>query len=81
MPGGVARFANHSCEPNTSRSINEAGHVRLRALRDIEAGEELFTSYVDADGLSVDQRRTALMAKYAFVCDCPRCTREEAAAC
>ena len=42
--GNVARYINHSCDPNCEAVI-ERGHVYIHALRDIEAGEELGYDY------------------------------------
>ena len=42
--GNVARFINHSCDPNCE-SVIERGHVYIHALRDIEPGEELAYDY------------------------------------
>lgn len=42
--GNVARFINHSCDPNCEAVI-ERGHVYIHALRDIEPGEELGYDY------------------------------------
>ncbi|MEW5742525.1 MAG: SET domain-containing protein-lysine N-methyltransferase [Myxococcota bacterium] len=43
------RWVNHSCEPNVvvEAGLTRAGHgwAQLQALRDIEAGEELFYDY------------------------------------
>ncbi|ORX76461.1 SET domain-containing protein, partial [Anaeromyces robustus] len=46
--GNVARFANHSCDPNCCIErwiVNNEIRVGLFALRDIKAGEELFYDY------------------------------------
>lgn len=43
-PGNVARFANHSCEPNCE-AVNYRGRIWFVALRDIEPGEELTFDY------------------------------------
>lgn len=46
--GSLARFVNHSCDPNcVSRIISHAGSkkVVLYAKRDIAAGEELSYDY------------------------------------
>jgi len=40
----IARYINHSCKPNCEAEI-VAGRVFLRALRRIEAGEELSYDY------------------------------------
>ena len=50
--------------------------VRLEALRDIEAGEELTMSYID-EGESLEERKVAL-ASYGFVCGCDKCVGEGA---
>jgi hypothetical protein len=44
QPENVARFANHSCEPNCE-IIAESDNLRLRTLRPIAAGEELTFDY------------------------------------
>jgi hypothetical protein len=46
--GSIARFANHSCNPNCSMerwTVNDETRVGLFALRNIEAGEELLYDY------------------------------------
>lgn len=50
--GNIARFMNHSCAPNC-RSVTIAGHVWLRAIRDIAEGDELTFDY----GYAYDQWR------------------------
>ena len=44
LPGNVARFANHSCEPNCE-AVNYRGQIWFVAVRDIEPGEELTFDY------------------------------------
>ncbi len=46
--------------------------VQLIPLRDIQEGEELFSSYV-VPTVSVDARRAKLKEDYFFECNCPRC--------
>lgn len=41
---GSASLVNHCCEPNCQAEEHD-GHVWIRALRDIEAGEELTLDY------------------------------------
>ncbi|MEM0965068.1 MAG: SET domain-containing protein-lysine N-methyltransferase [Verrucomicrobiota bacterium] len=43
-PGNVARFANHSCEPNCE-AVNYRGRIWFVALREILPGEELTFDY------------------------------------
>lgn len=69
---------NHDCAPNTSvRHLDQRralARVTVRALADIEPGQELLITYVDpATGYA--ERRTALEA-WGFVCQCARCTEE-----
>lgn len=40
----LARFGNHSCDPNTETQILD-GHIWVIALRDIEEGEEITYDY------------------------------------
>lgn len=42
--GNIARFANHSCEPNCE-AVNDRGRIWLVARRAIAAGEELTFDY------------------------------------
>ena len=46
---GVAMFLNHSCAPNCETDEND-GHVWVRAIRHIAAGEELVYDYNLYDG-------------------------------
>ena len=47
--GGLARFINHSCDPNCVTSIvaspDGRKHILINAKRGIAAGEELFYDY------------------------------------
>ena len=68
---------NHACEPSVVtryRSWKGATMMRVEALRDIEAGEELTVSYVD-EAQPLAARRAAL-ASYRFECRCAKCERE-----
>jgi SET domain-containing protein len=40
----IARYINHSCEPNCEADIHD-DHILISALRDIDAGEELTLDY------------------------------------
>ncbi|KAJ1490291.1 hypothetical protein T484DRAFT_1884369, partial [Baffinella frigidus] len=52
--GNVARFVNHSCDPNLTMLCVRTGPARPRiamfASRDVSPGEELSISYGDAPG-------------------------------
>lgn len=63
--GNVARFINHSCEPNCEAFEHEDGRVYLYAMQPIAAGEELSYNYA----LVYDGRHTAAV-KRAFACRC-----------
>lgn len=46
--GGLARYINHSCDPNCYTRITEVAgrkHIVINAKRRIEAGEELCYDY------------------------------------
>lgn len=70
-------LCNHACVPSVVtrfRSWKGATLVRVEALRDIPAGEELTLSYVD-EGESLEDRTRAL-APYGFKCQCSKCLEE-----
>ena len=66
-------MVNHSCVPNCQQIIHN-GSCQLRALRDIEADEELSFSYValntEATGLDSSD---VIEDQWEFTCTCPRC--------
>ncbi|KAJ6578825.1 hypothetical protein DFH09DRAFT_1148416 [Mycena vulgaris] len=69
---------NHACAPNVSvRHLDQRralSRITVKALADIEPGQELLITYVNpAAGYS--ERRTALEA-WGFVCQCARCAEE-----
>ena len=67
--GNSAKWINHSCDPNLEAE-QDGNRVFLKALRDIEPGEELFFDY----GLVIDARLTAKLKKeYACWCGSPKC--------
>jgi hypothetical protein len=47
---GMAMYLNHSCAPNCETEEDEDEHVWIRAIRDIEPGEELVYDYYLYDG-------------------------------
>ena len=69
--GTDARWINHSCAPNCETQENSAGtRVHVIALRDIQAGEELFYDY----GLIMDGKLTKKLQKqYQCLCGNPEC--------
>lgn len=67
--GNAARWINHSCEPNCVAD-EEKGRIFIKALRNIQAGEELFYDY----GLVIEARYTAkLKAQYPCWCGAQGC--------
>jgi uncharacterized protein len=67
--GNSARWINHSCAPNCEAEEID-GHVYIDAMRDIEAGEELFYDY----GLVIDARQTkTLKREYECRCGARKC--------
>ncbi|SAL86135.1 nuclear protein SET [Caballeronia choica] len=67
--GNSARWLNHSCAPNCEAE-QRGNRVFIRAIRDIEAGGELFIDYQ----LTVGGRLTAAVKRvYACRCVSRRC--------
>jgi SET domain-containing protein len=67
--GNAARWINHACTPNCEADETD-GRVFIKALRDIQPGEELFYDY----GLVIDDRYTPKLKKqFACRCGTPDC--------
>ena len=62
--GNDARWINHSCDPNCE-AIEEDDRIFIYAMRDIQAGEELFYDYA----LEIDEPITE-QSKKKFACHC-----------
>jgi Proteins containing SET domain len=62
--GNDARWINHGCDPNCE-SVEEDDRIFIDAIRDIEAGEELFYDYA----LEIDEPITG-ESKKKFACHC-----------
>eukprot|EP00933_Yihiella_yeosuensis_P045152 TRINITY_DN40477_c0_g1_i1.p1 TRINITY_DN40477_c0_g1~~TRINITY_DN40477_c0_g1_i1.p1 ORF type:complete len:357 (-),score=91.22 TRINITY_DN40477_c0_g1_i1:140-1210(-) len=82
VPGGgkavyaTASKANHSCHPNAAFRIEHLPlrELRLVALRDIQAGEEVLVSYLqEEDLLKPRRRRRKQLRNWGFTCCCRRC--------
>ncbi|PAN47382.1 hypothetical protein PAHAL_9G253900 [Panicum hallii] len=65
-------FYNHDCDPNTHIVWLENVDVKLKALRDIEEGEELRICYIDTS-MDVNARQKILADGFGFECHCLRC--------
>lgn len=67
--GNSAKWINHACEPNLEAK-QDGYRVFVKALRDIDVGEELFFDY----GLIIDARLTPKLKKeYACLCGARSC--------
>jgi hypothetical protein len=68
--GNAAKWINHACGPNCEADETDDGRVFIKALRDIEPGEELNYDY----GLIVEGRVSKKLKKeYACRCGTPEC--------
>ncbi|XP_058203426.1 histone-lysine N-methyltransferase ATXR4-like [Rhododendron vialii] len=65
-------FYNHDCDPNAHIVWIENSDATVKALRDIEAGEELRICYIDAS-MEHDARQTLLSEGFGFRCQCLGC--------
>ncbi|KAJ5178575.1 uncharacterized protein N7500_001274 [Penicillium coprophilum] len=64
-----SRF-NHSCLPNARAPITPGPFIEFYAIKDIEAGEEIYFCYnAELKAKTKDERREAL----GFTCDCKAC--------
>eukprot|EP00118_Oscarella_pearsei_P009669 m.56400 g.56400 ORF g.56400 m.56400 type:complete len:432 (+) comp34594_c0_seq2:103-1398(+) len=81
QPIGVGLFLkfsllNHCCHPNCV--VTYCGpQMQVRAVRQIEVGEEVTISYVPVYQ-PIERRREALLEQYSFLCSCSGCESEEA---
>ena len=67
--GNSSRWINHACDPNCV-SDERGGRVFIKALRDLQPGDELFYDY----RLTLDERQTPkLKRQYACHCGSPQC--------
>lgn len=63
---------NHDCDPNAHILWIENAKARLKALRNIEPGEELRICYIDAS-MDYEARQSLLYQGFGFRCQCLRC--------
>jgi hypothetical protein len=67
--GNVARWINHSCDPNCE-AVTEDDRVFIDAIRDIAPGEELLYEY----NITFEERHTkALKQRYRCICGAEAC--------
>lgn len=66
------KFDKHSCCPNVHYDFDKASlSLQLRALQDIKAGEQLFTTYCTL--LDSAAARASELAPYGIKCSCGSC--------
>ncbi|KAL0346321.1 UNVERIFIED_CONTAM: Histone-lysine N-methyltransferase ATXR4 [Sesamum radiatum] len=67
---------NHDCDPNVNIVWIENVDAKVKALRDIEEGEELRICYIDAS-MDYKARETILYEGFGFHCNCLRCESKD----
>ncbi|KZT58763.1 hypothetical protein CALCODRAFT_494468 [Calocera cornea HHB12733] len=75
----LAALISHSCLPNAvvvfPTGLGRRGALEVIALRDLQPGDEVLTSYLDV-ALPRAQRQKELKDRYLFDCTCMLCARE-----
>ncbi|KAJ7423005.1 N-lysine methyltransferase SMYD2 [Pitangus sulphuratus] len=66
---------NHSCCPNVIVTY-KGTLAEIRAVKEIEPGEEIFSSYIDLL-YPTEDRNDRLKDSYFFICDCRECITKE----
>ena len=68
----IVGLLNHSCVPNCCIApiAENSSQMVVRAVADIDVGEELTIAYLQADD---GDTREALYDRYRFYCECPKC--------
>lgn len=71
----LTSLLNHSCVPNVEVVADEDGvSIKLQALREIEACEELTIDYLAGGGwVECAERRAVLERHWRFACACEKC--------
>jgi uncharacterized protein len=67
--GNMARWINHSCEPNCDAVIDEQ-RVYIESLRDIAPGEEITYDY---NFILEERHSPAAKRRYPCICGAPGC--------
>ncbi|GFP79852.1 histone-lysine n-methyltransferase atxr4 [Phtheirospermum japonicum] len=67
---------NHDCDPNVNILWTESVDAKMKALRDIEEGEELRICYIDAS-MDYEARQMILSEGFGFQCKCLRCVSKD----
>lgn len=69
-------FYNHDCDPNAHILWLENANAQVKALREIEEGEELRICYIDAS-MDYEARQAILVGGFGFKCTCLRCSSQD----
>lgn len=72
----IGSFFNHSCDPNIGFTVPSLTNRSCWiALKDIQKGEELLSSYIALDDVKHDRelRRKIIKDKFHFECECSYC--------
>ncbi|GMM37823.1 S-adenosylmethionine-dependent methyltransferase [Saccharomycopsis crataegensis] len=77
----IQSHLNHNCVKNVDVRVADntrklSDGIKVYAARNIKAGEELVTSYVNPTH-NVNQRKRELRVNWGFNCSCNRCKEEE----
>ncbi|KAF3794464.1 Histone-lysine N-methyltransferase [Nymphaea thermarum] len=68
----IPSFYNHDCDPNAHIIWIDSSHARMKALSNIEPGEEIRICYIDAS-MDHEARQVLLYKGFGFKCKCLRC--------
>lgn len=71
---------NHSCSPNAHAFYDPVKQRhQVQTIRDVKAGGQIFVSYISGIELPRAYRHAEILLEgHKFVCDCTRCTSQEA---
>jgi hypothetical protein len=68
---------NHACEPNVEwRRRDGSTTILFTVKREVKAGQELFSSYLDVGGMGLEERTQALWPWFEGPCLCETCRWE-----
>jgi len=74
-----ASIISHSCDPNCKWEI-DGNKLTITSLREIRAGEEITVQYIPlVQSWHLAIRRTVIMQRRGFLCQCMRCKQDVAA--
>ncbi|CAN6476651.1 unnamed protein product [Victoria cruziana] len=68
----IPSFYNHDCDPNAHIVWVDSSDARMKALSNIEPGEEIRICYIDAS-MDHEARQALLFNGFGFKCNCFRC--------